>query len=423
MQVSTRPHGFRFSLSVGCCIMMGWGGATSEAQTSQALTSQALTSQALAQTDSTSPKTIRIATYNVSLYGKYRGQIAERLSDGKDPQAEKIAAVIQWVRPDVLLLNEIDYDPSSGGLNAFADHFLAQSQDGQPPMDYPYRYGAPSNTGVDSGLDIDGNGKTGGLLDAWGFGRYEGQYSFAILSRFPIDLASLRSFQEFKWCDLPSPRQPIDPGTGASYYSDEAWNQLRLSSKNHLDVPIQIHGRVIHLLASHPTPPVFDGKEDRNGCRNHDEIRFWSLYLSSKESHAFRDDQGRLGGLAPDQSFVLVGDLNSDPHRGDSIHQAIVDLIEHPRTQDPAPRRGAGPHVELKNSTEQATPNGTETASFSGKRQYRIDYVLPSKDLQVVRSGVYWPAEADAKDSGGTLAIKALKATDHRMVWVEVELP
>ncbi len=40
-------------------------------------------------------------------------------------------------------------------------------------------------------------------------------------------------------------------------------------------------GGTVHFLVSHPTPPVFDGPEDRNGARNADEIRLWQEYLSS----------------------------------------------------------------------------------------------------------------------------------------------
>ena len=36
-------------------------------------------------------------------------------------------------------------------------------------------------------------------------------------------------------------------------------------------VTIQIDGKTVHFLTSHPTPPVFDGPEDRNGTRNGDE--------------------------------------------------------------------------------------------------------------------------------------------------------
>ena len=53
----------------------------------------------------------------------------------------------------------------------------------------------------------------------------------------------------------------------------------------------------LHVLASHPTPPTFDGPEDRNGRRNHDEIRFWADYISPGQSGYIVDDEGRSGGI------------------------------------------------------------------------------------------------------------------------------
>ena len=41
-----------------------------------------------------------------------------------------------------------------------------------------------------------------------------------------------------------------------------------------------VKGKTFHLLASHPTPPVFDGDEDRNGKRNHDEVRLIADYIN-----------------------------------------------------------------------------------------------------------------------------------------------
>jgi hypothetical protein len=34
---------------------------------------------------------------------------------------------------------------------------------------------------------------------------------------------------------------------------------VRLSSKSHWDLPIEIGRRTVHFLVSHPTPPTFDG--------------------------------------------------------------------------------------------------------------------------------------------------------------------
>lgn len=354
---------------------------------------------------------LRIATYNTSLYGKVAGQIRQRLSDGMDSQAEKIAAIVQTVRPDILLVNEIDYDADAGTAKLLAEKFFAQPQGDLQAIVYPYIYSAASNTGIDSGIDLNRDRKKGEPDDAWGFGRYPGQYSMAVYSRFPIDEKRIRTFQNFPWSELPDALRPVDPDSGESYYDDETWKSLRLSSKNHIDIPITIGKRTIHVLASHPTPPVFDGPEDRNGCRNHDEIRFWSDYLAGAQSKHLIDDQGQRGGIAKDESVVIMGDLNSDPADGDGRPEAIRALLGHERLQDPAPE-GEG--------NRERKPDGKgepsrDTARFRHGNM-RIDYVLPSRDLKVLNQGVFWPKQESAD-------FKLISASDHRMVWIEVELP
>ena len=69
-----------------------------------------------------------------------------------------------------------------------------RAMSGAAPVDYPYAFIAPSNTGVPSGLDLDRDGETGGPNDAWGFGFHPGQYGMLVLSRFPIDQAAARTF-------------------------------------------------------------------------------------------------------------------------------------------------------------------------------------------------------------------------------------
>src|SRR5262249_14666285 len=149
---------------------------------------------------------------------------------------------------------------------------------GAPPVSYPYRYTAPSNTGVPSGFDLDNNGSVGGGNDAFGFGAFPGQFGMAVYSKYPIDVANVRTFQKFLWKDMPGALLPDNPSTPepADWYSPDELAVFRLSSKSHWDVPITIDHHVVHFLVSHPTPPVFDGPEDRNGLRNHDEIRFWA---------------------------------------------------------------------------------------------------------------------------------------------------
>ncbi len=348
---------------------------------------------------------VRIATYNVSLYGKKTGEVAERLRQGTDKQARAIAAIVQTIRPDILLLNEIDHDDDAHTAKLLRDQYFAVGRDDRVGIEFPYVYSAPSNTGIASQIDLNGNGRRDDPEDAWGFGLYPGQYAFAILSRFPIESNSIRTFQSYNWARLPNALRPIDPQSQETYYSDSTWNALRLSSKNHVDVPINLNGKFIHILASHPTPPVFDGPEDRNGCRNHDEIAFWNHYLDGSE--ALVDDSGKIGGLSSSDSFVIMGDLNSDANEGSSRAQAIVALLHHPRVQDPKPQRTSNTATTPKN-------DAMDTADFGTVGEIRVDYVLPSADMKVREAKVFWPAKG-AKGSDW------IHASDHRLVWVDVE--
>ncbi|MEM9302144.1 MAG: endonuclease/exonuclease/phosphatase family protein, partial [Pseudomonadota bacterium] len=232
---------------------------------------------------------VRVASFNVALNFPESGGLAAALATGDHGPARKLAAIIQTVRPDVLLLNEVDHDPDMAGLTLLRDRFLAVGSDDRDGMRYEHTFTAPVNTGVPSGADLDRNGSIGGPGDAFGFGAFPGQYGMAVLSRLPIDVGGARTFQELPWSALPAPAWPIDPETGESWYDDDAKRVLRLSSKSHWDIPVELPGgATLHLLASHPTPPVFDGPEDRNGLRNADEIRFWRYYI---DGEPFRDDQ------------------------------------------------------------------------------------------------------------------------------------
>jgi hypothetical protein len=362
-------------------------------------------------------RTVRVATYNASLYGKQADEVRDRLSDGRDEQAAKIATIVQTVRPDVLLINEIDFDPSAGLTNTLAEKYFAVSQGQLQPVVFPYMLALPSNTGVASGLDINGDARIGGPQDAWGYGVYEGQYALAIFSRFAITEDAIRTFQKFRWQDLPDAMRPIDPGTGRPYHTDEIWSKLRLSSKNHVDVPIRIGARALHVLASHPTPPVFDGLADHNGCRNHDEVRFWIDYLRGEAATYLVDDRGVAGGLPADESFVFLGDLNADPQDGDGRRESIVRLLEHERVVDPQPR-SLGAAEAARSNASGANGGGDpalHTAIFGRGRSLRLDYALPSRSLKVIGSGVHWPHSGDRESRG-------IDASDHRMVWVDLEL-
>jgi len=374
--------------------------------------------------------TIRFATFNASLYRHSEGELISDLETGADSQAMVIAEIIQRVQPDILLINEFDYDPSGDAANAFRSLYLQISQNGAPAADYfNFVFVAPSNTGIPSGFDLDNNGDTDGLGDAFGYGEFEGQYGMVLYSRYPIVELEVRTFQHFLWQDMPSALLPDDLCTlkPSDWYSDEELDALRLSSKNHWDVPIQIGNTVIHVLASHPTPPVFDGNEDANGRRNHDEIRFWADYVTPGRGDYIYDDAGLtqpLGG----QYFVIMGDLNADPLDGDSTDKAVLQLLECPmiNTFMTPTSEGGLEQTELQaavNNSHLGDPR-CDTADFgeSMNENLRVDYVLPSATLEMIDAGVFWPI-ADEPLFNQLVGVYPFPGSDHRLVWVDILLP
>ena len=374
--------------------------------------------------------TLRVASYNASLYSDEAGGLLRRLESG-DEGARKVAAVLQRVRPDVVLINEFDHDSTGRAADAFQRDYLEQPQEGGgAPLHYPHRYFAPVNTGVPSGLDLDRSGRVGAAApvpgedaagarergnDAWGYGLHPGQYGMLLLSMHPIDAASARTFQLLPWSAMPGAARPVDPETGAPWHDDATWARLRLSSKSHWDVPVRTPMGVVHMLASHPTPPVFDGPEDRNGARNHDEIRLWREYISEGDRPWLCDDAGRCGGLAGGARFVILGDLNNDPADGDGRHEAIVELLEHPRVLRMAtPRSEGGAHAGAAHPERRGSP-AHATGDFGPRvGPLRLDSALPSTGFSLAGSGVYWPAPGE----DGT---NIVDGSDHRLVWVDLQ--
>ncbi len=363
---------------------------------------------------------LTIATFNVSMEAENyvaKGSplgpevLAGQLASGKNPQISNIAAILQQVRPDILLLNEFDYiaDPAQG-VQQFISQYLTKPQHGGKPLQYPYFYYQTVNTGQPSGFDLNNDGKVEGAEDAWGFGHYPGQYGMLVLSRYPIDATKARTFQHFKWKDMPGHKE-TKKADGSAWFSPQAWENMPLSSKSHWDLPLSVDGKPLHLLISHPTPPVFDGPENRNGHRNHDEVKFWVDYLSGNADYIY-DDKGGRGGYQSTAPFIVMGDQNSSPDEGDAHRDAIQALVNHPTIQhDPVPQSAGG---------AAHTPDNPMAKFHTAGWRMRADYVLPSKHgIKVHSSGVCWPVKGEplyeAVASRGA-------SSDHRLVWIKLSL-
>ena len=359
----------------------------------------------------------RFATFNIAMGLESEGELYTRLTSGQDEALKKVAAIIQQVRPDVLLLNEFDYYELDSAV-LFIRNYLDIPQFGNESISYAHAFNGAVNTGWDSEMDLNSNGKMGEPEDAWGYGTFRGQYGMTVLSRFPITLE--HSFRFFKWTDMPGALVPTQ-ADGSAWYPDSIYKELRLSSKNHWDLVISIGDQAVHFLVSHPTPPVFDGPEDRNGKRNHDEIRFWADYIEPARSTYIYDDRGAKSGLPETAQFVIAGDLNADPVDGDSSDGAVLQLLRHPlvnadcvpvsKGAEEASRIQAGKNLQHRGNP--AADTGDFNDQYTGNM--RIDYVLPSANLDVTGCGVFWPA---SDQPGHDL----VTVSDHRLVWLDVNL-
>ncbi len=292
---------------------------------------------------------------------------------------------------DVLVLGDVDYDLKGVALRTLSDRI----------GDYPHRFTARPNRGLQSGRDLDGDGRAGGPGDAEGYGEFAGQGGMAVLSRFPIDVDSVRDFSAFLWADFPG---HLAVGDGR--------DPTRLSTTVHWDVPVRMpDGGRLHLLVWHGTAPVFDGPEDRNGRRNHDETRFWQLYLDGDIV------------LPPPRDFVLAGTANADPFDGESRSEAIRALLDHPAVAEPRADSPGGTEAARRDggvNDVQAGPANLDTVDWpdgpGDPGNLRVDYVLPAAHLTVLESGVLWPEEATSLGSDVRLASR------HRLVWVDLEM-
>ena len=318
---------------------------------------------------------LRIATYNVELQRDGLGLLLRDLARGKDPQIAAVLDVIATADADVLAIQNFDYD-----LTAEALSILAKA------ADYPHYFALRPNAGMPTGLDMDGDGKLGGPADAQGYGRFSGHGGMAILSRYPILTDSVQDLSDLLWKDVPDALLPVT--ADGPFPSADALAVQRLSTTEHWIVPIDVPKGQFDLMTFHASPPVFDGPEDRNGRRNHDEIRLWQQVLD-----------GDIG-TAPANRFVIAGDANLDPDDSDGIRSAIDNLLADMRLRDVRPTGAAG----------------TDTVDWADPvpGNLRVDYVLPSIHWAVLDSGVMWPAADDPE------ARTVATASRHRLVWVDL---
>jgi hypothetical protein len=313
---------------------------------------------------------LRLAFWHTELSRKGPGLLLADITKGKPDVAAALATLTE-ARADILILAGIDHDHGLVTLTALRD---ALGAGGGP--DYPHVHAPRPNTGHPTGLDLNGDGKRGGPQDAQGYGRFAGQEGLAVLSRHPLTLTADHS--TLLWRDMPD--SLIIDHTGQEGAMAVGANIQRLASVAHVELAVTLPDQqVFTVMVFHAGPPVFDGPEDRNGRRNHDEVIFWKHRLDG----AF--------GPPPAPPFALIGAANLDPGKGDGRSIAIQTLLQDPRLTDPPNLRG----------------KPTVTWPDPGPGEMRVDYILPSQDLLIRASGILTARPGSSR---------------HNLIWVDLEV-
>lgn len=313
-----------------------------------------------------------MATYAAPFSRDGPGLLLRDILKGDDAQLVAGMARIVAVSPDILVLTAFDHDADLVALRAFA-HTLARAG-----PEYPHVFSLPSNAGLSSGLDLDGNGRRGEARDAQGYGRFAGQGGLAVLSRWPLELVA--DYSAVLWQDLPFATLPVTED-GGPFPSAAARDVQRLSSTGHWHLAVAHPDGRFDLLVWSATPPVFDGDEDLNGLRNRDELLLWDHVLQ---------------GWPPDRPFVIAGNANLDPFDGQGLRQAMTAFLADPRLQDTSP---AQTDVPLPRHPDQRGPPALANAYWPDIGALRVSYVLPSRGFAVLGSGVHVAVTEDSRDA------------------------
>lgn len=330
---------------------------------------------------------VSVATLNAGLTSDSDGQTLSDLQGGGDPQAKQLAKAVAQERPDILVLTGIDVDPEGATVETLRDEYLGGAG-ATGSSAYRYVYAPATNAGVDSGADLDGDGTIGGAGDALGTGDFPGQNSMAVLSVYPIDRKAARTFSKLTWAAVP------DNHLDQSDFPEAAQKDIPLFSTSLWDVPIDVNGGTLHVVATSLSPTTGTGAQT---ARNRDQVQWLNDYVTGETSLSeVEDDQGRPGPLSQENSAVIAGDLGVDASSSSTASKTVTSLLNMEDTGHSA-----------KTSENWLTRldwllKHNAAATRVGSSTSRLDYVIGVGDLRSAK-----PESTDAITLG---------STTHRMV-------
>ena len=323
---------------------------------------------------------LRLASYTAALERNSPGLLYRDIIHGKSSQIRAALRLIATIQPDILALQRFDWDAELRAARAFQAALNAQR------WEMPHLLAPRPNTGVASGVDIDGNGQIGGPGDAQSYGTFAGQRGLLLSSRLPFNAQDSKDHSQVLWANVPQTHSTDPP---------EIARVQRLAYVAMLQTSITWRQHSISLLTFHASPPVFDGPKDRNGCRNADEIAYAAALVDQLP-----------------KPLVLLANTNLDPVDGEEHNEVMSQLLAHPKLQDPKPASLGG---QAAANTGHRGPARLDTVDWRDPRpdNLRVNYILPSRDFALHDGAVHWPAKELPDPQGNS----------HRLIWQDVSLP
>lgn len=342
---------------------------------------------------------IRVATLHAGITADPTAEnpvetLIDSLRTGNHTPARAVAQTVQTNAPDVVVLTGVSYD-AEHRIAEELHSYLTAGQRTEAGLDYPYMFTAPTNSGRESGLDLNRDGTIGGAEDAVGYGEYPGHYGTVIFSKYPILQDEARTFQNFLWDDLPENSMPED------LFTDLESSALRLNETSFWDVPIDVDGGQVHILAA-----AMSSEQEQDDISRGEDIRRVIADYAAGQAWYLYDDEGETASMSPGSPFVVAG----VPAAEGASPEDLSVLLDSQVMQDTAPQA----------VTEDPPAEAGATRDSSTLPGGRASYVLPSAALDVNGSGVFWPHEGER----GYEVVNPHSAysLDDRLVWVDLTI-
>jgi endonuclease/exonuclease/phosphatase family metal-dependent hydrolase len=346
-------------------------------------------------------------------------------------QLDAVKNILDEFTFDILSVNELQYDlpnvPTetfqSQGVNAeiLAKHLR------KDPMEHAISF-TQANTGnkakrVKYKYATKMTKRSRKLADQDNFGLFPGQYSTALISKYPIKSEII--VKNLKWREF---NKNVSFAKFRRANGRRVPTSIQLFDKSFTDVVIEVDGKEVHLIALHAVPSFhFGNKRSPNYERNRDQLRFLEWYLTGGTDISVKlpKKYAHIKPLKKGTPFIAMGDFNTSIYANNKGSEVLRRLFK-----------------SVKLWMKQ--PGHTHEAQHFGDKRLKLtlDYIAYN-NLKLVDAGIYYPNEnegscvkyenvpkklksrrqkIDASTCFNDKSVELKQASDHFPIWASFKL-